>query len=200
MQLHFTKTSPYARMVRIAIRAKGLTGRVEEIAAPTRTPGSPYYAVNPSGRVPYLVRDDGLGIEDSQLILLYLDAIAPKPRLTRSPDTADWRWGRLEAYARSFTDGVSVWVREMRRPETERSPTILAHEVARALRLADFWEGNVEDALLAAELDVVQLLLLTGIDFAIAYGMAPLRDDRPRLAAWHERINRNPWVQETSPL
>src|SRR5262245_48802797 len=31
-------------------------------------PGSPYYQINPSGRVPYLVDDTDVGMEDSQLI------------------------------------------------------------------------------------------------------------------------------------
>ncbi len=33
-------------------------------------------------------------------------------------------------------DGIAVWGREMARPENERSPTTLAHESARAQRMA----------------------------------------------------------------
>jgi hypothetical protein len=46
---------------------------------------------------------------------------------------------RLDATARSLCDGISVWVREMNRPEDERSPRVLAHEVARSERLADYF-------------------------------------------------------------
>ena len=36
---------------------KGLESRVEIIRAQTRLTDSPYYKINPSGRVPYLIRD-----------------------------------------------------------------------------------------------------------------------------------------------
>ncbi|MGA7086412.1 MAG: glutathione S-transferase N-terminal domain-containing protein, partial [Pseudolabrys sp.] len=60
-------TSPYARLARIIVIEKALDDRVEIIEAKTRTQGSPYYQINPSGRVPYLVDDAGIGMEDSQL-------------------------------------------------------------------------------------------------------------------------------------
>ena len=74
-----TYGSPYARL-RIVVIEKGLEERVEIIEAKTRAPGSPYYQINPSGRVLYLVDDTGVGMEDSQLICAYLDGLDGKPR------------------------------------------------------------------------------------------------------------------------
>src|SRR6516164_3093514 len=54
MKLYVTFTSPYARLARIVVVEKGLQERVEVIGAQTRTQDSPYYTINPSGRVPYL--------------------------------------------------------------------------------------------------------------------------------------------------
>jgi len=54
MKLYVTYTSPYARLARILVLEKGLGDRVEITEAKTRTAGSPYYQINPSGRVPYL--------------------------------------------------------------------------------------------------------------------------------------------------
>ena len=85
MKLYVTYTSPYARLSRILVVEKALEDRVEIIEAKTRTPGSPYYQINPSGRVPYLVDETGLGMEDSQLICAYLDSLdghASVPRPT----------------------------------------------------------------------------------------------------------------------
>src|SRR5689334_24597918 len=127
MKLYVTPGSPYARLARIMVIEKGLEDRVEIVAAKTRAPGSPYYQINPSGRVPYLVDDAGIGMEDSQVVCAYLDRLDGAPWLhTRSDD--DWAYRRVEAAARSLCDGIAVWTREMRRPENERSPTILAHE------------------------------------------------------------------------
>ena len=80
MKLYVTYTSPYARLARILVVEKALEDRVEVIEAKTRTPGSPYYQINPSGRVPYLVDETGLGMEDSQLICAYLDSLDGQPR------------------------------------------------------------------------------------------------------------------------
>ena len=62
MKLYVTYTSPYARLARIVVMEKTLEDRVEIVEAKTRTRDSPYYQINPSGRVPYLVDDAGNGI------------------------------------------------------------------------------------------------------------------------------------------
>jgi glutathione S-transferase len=80
MKLYVTYTSPYARLARIVVIDKALEDRVEIIEAKTRTLDSPYYQINSSGRVPYLVDDTGVGMEDSQLICAYLDGLDGKPR------------------------------------------------------------------------------------------------------------------------
>ena len=199
MKLYITSTSPYARVTRIVVHEKGLADRVEIIGAKTRTTDSPYYAVNPSGRVPFLVMDDGNGIEDSGLIAAWLDQLDGKPTLTQPLGTDDWQYGRLEAYARSLTDGLSVWVREMRRPAEERSPTIIAHEAARAQRLAHFWEREIGHPLMQGPLNMAQLYLLAGIDQLLHWGHGDLTDGRPQLAAWLARLHLRPSVRATAP-
>src|SRR3954462_1296435 len=136
MKLYCSPGSPYARMARIVVIEKQLGSRVEVIFAKTRAKGSPYYAINPSGRVPYLVRDDGVGMEESALICAYLDQLDGAPILGRASLEAQ----RLEALARSMVDGLSVWNRELARPANERSPTVIRHEIDRARRMADLWE------------------------------------------------------------
>ena len=105
MKLYVTPGSPYARMARIVVIEKGLASRVEIITAKTRTTGSPYYGINPSGRVPYLVRDDGVGMEESALVCEYLDRLDGKPAFQLD----GWEARRLEGLARSYLDGLSVW-------------------------------------------------------------------------------------------
>jgi glutathione S-transferase len=145
MKLYVTYTSPYARLARIVVIEKALEDRVEIVEAKTRTRDSPYYQINPSGRVPYLIDDTGVGMEDSQLICAYLDSLDGKPRFHKPLSGADWAYLRLEFMARSMCDGISVWTREMIRPANERSPTVLAHEAARSRRMADIFESYMAD-------------------------------------------------------
>ena len=196
MKLYVTPTSPYARLARIVVIEKGLQDRVEVIEAQTRTAGSSYYAVNPSGRVPYLIDDAGIGMEDSQLICAYLDSVDGQPRLHRAD--RDWAYRRLEARARSLCDGISVWVREMRRPANERSPTILAHEAARGQRMATLFESEVATPLLQGPPTMAHLVVAVALDFARDRGFGELTDGRPQLAAWRQRMDALPSLRATA--
>jgi glutathione S-transferase len=109
MKLYVTYTSPYARLARIIVLEKALEDRVEIIEAKTRTRESPYYQINPSGRVPYLVNDAGVGMEDSQLICSYLDSLDGKPRFHKPRASSDWAYLRLEFMARNMCEGIAVW-------------------------------------------------------------------------------------------
>lgn len=191
MKLYITPLSPYARVTQIAAAEKGLLDRIDVIVAETRKPASPYYAINPSGRVPYLVTSDGLELEDSQLIARYFDHLAGPPTLT--PD--GWAYGRLEMYARSMVDGLSVWVRELRRPESERSFGIIAHEAARAGRLADFWDREVTSPLMTGPANLAQLYLYAALDLASYGRLANLEQARPALAGWTTRMRGHPAIK-----
>jgi glutathione S-transferase len=199
MKLYITRTSPYARLARIVVLEKKLQDRIEIIEAQTRKPASPYYRINPSGRVPYLLREDGTGMEDSQLICAWLDNLDGKPQLTFPPAHQEWEYGRLEGAARSMVDGISVWGREMRRPEFERSPTILQHELDRYLRMADLWEREIGHALLQGPLNMPQLILIAGLDRADHDKMADVLSGRANLAAWAGRMRQVPSVASTAP-
>ena len=196
MKLYVTFTSPYSRLARIVVAEKKLEDRVEIVEARTRTAGSPYYAINPSGRVPYLVDEAGAGMEDSQLICAYLDGLDGRPWL-QSPTDLSYR--RLEATARSMCDGIAVYIRETRRPENERSPTTLAHEAARMQRLADVFETKVSDPLLQGPTTMAHLVLVAGIEDARNRGPGDLTEGRPKLAAWLKAVADRPSIRATGP-
>jgi len=199
MKLYVTFTSPYARLARIIVAEKGLQERVEVIGAQTRTEDSPYYTINPSGRVPYLIDDAGDGMEDSQLICAYLDSLDGKPRFHRASSERDWAYGRLEARARSLCDGIAVWVREMSRPEGERSPTVLAHEAARTQRLANLFESEAGTTLLKEPPAMGHLVLAVALEFARDRGFGDLTDGRPQLSAWFACMRGLPSLRATAP-
>jgi glutathione S-transferase len=198
MKLYVTFGSPYARLARNIVIEKGLEDRVEIIEAKTRTPSSPYYQINPSGRVPYLVDATGVGMEDSQLICAYLDGLDGKPRFYSAAHTSD-AYLRLEFAARSMCDGIAVWGREMARPESERSPTTLAHESARAQRMADFFENRITDPLMQGPPGMAHLILAVAVEMASKRGLGDLTAGRRRLADWMRSISDLPSLRRTAP-
>jgi len=199
MKLYVTLTSPYARLARILVLEKALEDRVEIIAAKTRAADSPYYQINPSGRVPYLIDDSSVGMEDSQLICAYLDSLDGKPRFHDPRRQTDWAYQRLEFAARNMCEGICVWLREMARPAGERSPTALAHEVARAQRMADEFERRIADPLMHEGSNMAQLILAVALDAARKRGFGDLTTGRPQLTAWMRSMSDRPSMQRTAP-
>ena len=198
MKLYVTFTSPYSRLARIMVLEKGLEDRVEVVGAKTRAKDSPYYQINPSGRVPYLIDESGVGMEDSQLICAYLDSLDGKPRFHDPRRQTDWAYQRIEFAARNLCEGICVWVREMVRPENERSPTTLAHEASRAQRVADTFEQHVTSPLLQGAPTMAHLILAVALDVAAKRGFGDLTTSRPQLAAWMRPMSERPSMQKTA--
>ncbi len=120
------------------------------------------------------------------------------PRFHPASDP-DWSHRRLEASGRSLLDGIAVWAREKSRPESERSPTTLAHEGARAPRIADFFEAQVAHPLMQGPLNMAQLVLAVAVDTARLRGMGDLTEGRPKLTAWSARMSELPSMRATAP-
>ena len=199
MKLYITPGSPYARMARVVVLEKKLDKQVEVIVAKTRAAGSPYYSINPSGRVPYLVRDDGVGMEESALICAYLDHLDGKPAFDLPPGDAGWEARRLEALARSMMDGIAVWSRELGRPTNERSPTIVEHETRRSERFADVWEREIDHALMRGPLTLAQITLACALGMETRNLYFQWRAGHPKLCAWYARISERPSLAATLP-
>ncbi len=197
MKLYITPGSPYARIVRIVILEKGLQDRVEIIRAQTRLADIPYYAINPSGRVPYLVRDDGVGMEESAFICDYLDRLSGSYGPDFRGHSEHWEARRLEALARSMMDGLAVLSRELGRPQGEQSPSVIAHERARSERMADLWEREIDHAWMHGPLNMAQITLGCSLGLEARIADFRWRDGRPKLRAWYERIAARPSFQAT---
>ncbi|HET7158198.1 MAG TPA: glutathione S-transferase family protein [Burkholderiales bacterium] len=199
MKLYITDGSPYARMARVVVIEKNLQSRVEIVLARTRAPDSPYYQINPSGRVPYLVRDDGVGLEESALICDYLDHLDGRTAFDLPEGERRWEARRLEALARSMIDGLAVWVREVRRPQNERSPTIIQHEADRAARFTDLWEREITHPLMGGPITLAQITLACaiGLEPRLPSFRSPAR--HPRLSDWLARIAERPSIAATAP-
>ena len=93
-----------------------------------------------------------------------------------------------------------MWGREMGRPVSERSPTVLAHEVARANRRADVFEvGITRPADLGGCLRMAHLILAAlALDHARIHGSGDLTNGRPQLATWMRSISDIPSIQRTA--
>jgi len=80
MKLYSFDLSPYSARARISIYAKKLP--VEIVAPPAGgIKSAEYLALNPMGKVPVLILDDGVAIPESETIVEYLEDAFPEPAL-----------------------------------------------------------------------------------------------------------------------
>jgi glutathione S-transferase len=86
MKLYSLALSPYAARVRGAIYAKNLPVEIVTPPEDWRT-SREFRAINPLGRIPVLVLDDGTALPESGVIVEYLEDKYPEPSLRpKSPE------------------------------------------------------------------------------------------------------------------
>jgi len=176
-----------------------LADRVELVWTRTRKPNDPMLAVNPSGRIPFLLLEDGTGYEDTDVIVPYLDNLISPPQFEPPGGEAYWPFIRLQAMARSMLDGVSVLARETLRPTNEQSPGIIEHEQRRASRMADYFEMIIRDPPLTGNLNTVQLILFCALDVERRLPALDWRTGRPELVDWYTRMLGVPSISGSVP-
>lgn len=198
MQLFFVPGSPYARMVRMAVAETGLAaGRIAQIVTTLRDPTSSLLPINPVGRVPTLVLDDGTALSETLPVLLHLDLLHDGPRLVPIGNAA-----RMATYGRAMgmMDGIAVWNRELRRPEDERSPSVIALEATRANRIADAWDRDAAAGRLAHDFDAAWLALVCALGYCERrHRTWRWREGRTALSAWFDAAASRPSFQDTIP-
>lgn len=119
MKLFGSVTSPYTRKVRVVLMEKHIDFEFVSNCMSGSPP--PIELVNPLGKIPALVLDDGVCLFDSQVITEYLDAISPVGHLIPEPTRERALVKRWEALADGILDAGVAIVLELRRPEGERS-------------------------------------------------------------------------------
>lgn len=167
--------SPFVRRVAVALHHYGLPfeRRVLSVFADFDA----MLAINPLGKVPTLILDDGTPIYDSRAIIEYLDAIAPPGlRLTPEEDPSRICMLRLEAAGiglaeKTYERGIET---ARKSPEARDQPWIarLERQIA---SVAEWLEAETPaDGFLVGR-------ALTRADLAVALALTFLREKQPLL-------------------
>lgn len=196
MHLYVNTTSPFVRLVRLAIEEKGLRDKVAiEIVDPWADPKA-FLAANPAGRVPVLITDGGHAIAEAQLILRYLDAIA-EPSIFPSEDLAATL--AIAAPALGATEAATAVI--IGRKSSEKFDADMVG-TKRYRTMADGLKRL--DANLPRDFsdrpDIANFAAVTAVDYIVF--RFPDRDwlkDLPNLRAWRERQKGRPSVEATMP-
>jgi glutathione S-transferase len=200
MKLHWSPRSPFVRKVMVCAHELGITERIEKIytLVSVRKPNDDMLRVNPVGRIPALVLDDGRVLYDSAVICEYLDTMFGQRIF---PAQGDARWDALRRHA--LADGMLetgiLWLGERTRPEPQQSPEMHAA-----------CERKLRSALAAAELEAHRLrgdapdigdltlgVALGYLDFR--YADLKWREAAPKLAESYAVLAARPSFVSTQP-
>ena len=119
MKLIIAKPSPYARKARVALIEKGI--EFETIVENPWLPDTRISGVNPLGKIPALVLDDGSVIHDSKVIVEYLETLNVPPALIPSSPDLRIAHKQIEAIADGISDAVVLIRLEGTRPAAKQS-------------------------------------------------------------------------------
>jgi len=205
MKLIGSLTSPYVRKVRIVLNEKKIDH--EFIVDVPWEADSSVAALNPLGKVPVLVTDDGMTLFDSAVIVEFLEWATPNNRLIPQPNRIRALVRCAEALAGGICDAGAAILIEKRMHEPEQVSTALIERNLTKIRLAvekmskDLGNANyfVEDSYSLADiaagcaLQFIDRLYRTEI---IDYDWQALY---PNLVSYFDKLNTRSSFIDTAP-
>ncbi len=196
MHLYINTTSPFVRLVRMAVEEKGLTDRISTELVDPWGDQPQFLNANPAGRIPVLTTDDGQEIAETHLILRYLDELAqpslfPTERLAQTLSSAGSTLGALEA-------AVSIII-------GRRSSANIDTDMVGAKRFRTMAEGLARlDACpprdFAERPDIANIAAVTATDYILfRFTDRDWLGTLPNLRNWRERQKGRPSIENTMP-
>jgi glutathione S-transferase len=200
LKLVGSTASPFARKARIVAAEK----RVEydwEVQSPWAA-GNTIADLNPLGKVPVLVLEDGTALYDSRVICEFLDGVSPIGKLIPAGNRERIEVRRWEALADGIVDAGALARAEGQRPAHERSASWTERQMKKVERSLDALEAQLgarafccgNNLTLA---DIAVACCLGWLDFR--YPTLGWRDDRENLARLAAKLAERPSFAETAP-
>ena len=198
MKLYGSLTSPYVRKVRVFLKEKGIAHEFI-IEGPGDAAGN-VARLNPFGKVPVVVLDNGEALFESSQIIDYLDSLSG-PALIPPAGEARWRVQRWHALGQGIADAVVARLMETRRRPEHQDPALIHKQEAKVAAALAFAESQVQ----GGEYLTGNQLTLADIAMGVALAYMDLRYDHvwqyshPGLAAWFAVFARRPAFVATMP-
>ncbi len=183
-----SETSPYARKVRIVAEILGVADRIAFQPTATADATGPLRKVNPLGKIPALVLEDGSPIFDSRVIVEYLETTYGKGLIIPRDPAKRFRALTLAALAEGVNDALLLITYEGRYREPQQA----------SQKWLDLQMGKVTRGLehISGCLDEFKAPGVAAIGLACALGYADWRKQLdwrkpyPRLVPWLDAFDK----------
>jgi glutathione S-transferase len=201
MKLFWSPRSPFVRKVMVCAHELDIAERIDTIyALVSLSKTNPeVMRVNPVGRIPALVTDDGALLYDSHVICEYLDAVHGGARLFRKDSPARWDTLRRLALGDAMLETGVLWRSELTRPPAQQSAAMLQTFEQKTRSALGALERDGFDRT-SGDVDIGDIAIgcaLGYLDFR--YPDVHWREAAPAAAQWFERFNTRPSMQKTQP-
>lgn len=204
--LHGYRYSVYVRIVRLVLAEKGLAYESVDVNPFAAEVPAGHRALHPFGRVPALVHD-GFALYETGAITRYLDRAFPRPALQPQAPRLLARMDQIIAVVDAYAYWPlvrQVFVHDVMRPHlgTEGDPQELQKGLDASARALDALEAlaAADSWLTGPDLTLADLHLGAMVAYFVQSPRgAALLAERPRLAAWWQRLQERPSVTATAP-
>jgi len=210
MKLYDRQGTPNAARIRIVLAEKGLDDAVEIVTVDliaAEQKSAAFLALNPVGKTPVLVLDDGLALSECTAITEYLDNLDGAPVLTgrtpREKGLIHMMQRRVEImlmdpvddYFHYGTPGLGLALRPWRKPDWAGRHEWGARRGAEAVANLPWFEDwlSKRDFLAGARYAMADITLWAALVFARGAGLAV--PELPNLVAWQARMEALPAVR-----
>ncbi len=195
MKLYTNVASPFARKCRVI--AHELSLKLEEILTlPMQDPE--FRRINPLGKIPALILDDGSVLIDSPVICEYLNHAGggkffPNNSIWKE-DSRRWKTLGLQALGDGLADAAVAWMIEGRQQPINEA--MRARHMAAVMATLDV----LERATFAEDPSIGEIAVGCALGY-LEFRMLDLdwKSSRPRLAGWYAKFCEYPSMKATGP-
>jgi glutathione S-transferase len=187
MILRFSPSSPFVRKVRIAVALLGLDKEVTLERADTTDPNDSLRQINPLGKIPVLIAEDGGAIYDSRVILDYLDERAGGGKIIPRQGRERLAALRLQALCDGILDAsiLTLYEGRFRKPEMHEPKwlELQAGKISRALAVLETARTPLDPVP-----HVGQIALACALGYRDFRFAGDWRAGHPHLVAWLDKF------------
>ncbi len=195
MKLKYSPNSPYVRKIVVLGLELGLDDKIirETLTLSPYEPNPDVLAVNPLGKIPVLVNDDGQSLFDSTVACEFLSATAGDQSWFPPAGPGRWHALRCNALANGMLEAAQLVRFELSRPEAFRYTKWSDAQMGKLTRGFAFLEAN-----LPAEADMGAVAVACAIGWLdFRFPDLKWRDNAPELSAWFDRFSVRPSFSST---
>lgn len=202
MKLHYSPTSPYARMVLVTAHEADLADKIAVVDAGAVPPTEVHVGItahNPLGKVPCLVTDHGHALYDSRVICEYLAHHGGRADLFPDEPVKRFRILTLQALAQGICDaGILYRYENFTRPKELRWQAWSDRQLSRLAASLDEMEGAFAHEL--SELNTGSIAAACALGYMqFRFADQKYLDTRPKLSKLYAEFSARPSMKATAP-